>query len=87
MDSLLCLKILLLCVHLPLLRKQLPAMIKYGMDIQRLATEYLNPQIPVTNLDQPLFELTVYVQWKWPELTVSQYMLSCWVGCGYSGLH
>jgi hypothetical protein len=45
-----------------------PAMIKHGMDVQRQATEFLNPgQIPVTTLDQPLFAIAKCVQWKWPE--------------------
>lgn len=34
------------------------AMIKHGMDVQRKATQYLNPgQIPVTTFDQPLYAL------------------------------
>ena len=38
------------------------------MDVQRRATEYLNPgQIPVTTFDQPLFALANLVQWKWPD--------------------
>ena len=45
-----------------------PAVIKHGMDIQKQATQYLNPgKIPVTTLDQPLFALAKSVQWKWPE--------------------
>ena len=45
-----------------------PAIIKHGMDIQKQATQYLNPgKIPVTTLDQPLFALAKSVQWKWPE--------------------
>ena len=40
------------------------AMVKHGMDVQRQATEFLNPgQIPV---DAPLYALAKLVQWKWP---------------------
>jgi hypothetical protein len=43
-------------------------MIKHGMNVVREAIEYLNPgQIPVTTLDQPLFALAKFVQWKWRE--------------------
>ena len=58
------------CALLPLFyeKSAMPAMIKHGMDIQRQATQYLNPgQIPATTLDQPLFALAKSVQWKWPE--------------------
>uniref|UniRef100_UPI00358E5A52 uncharacterized protein n=1 Tax=Myxine glutinosa TaxID=7769 RepID=UPI00358E5A52 len=58
------------CALLPLFyeKSATPAMIKHGMDVQRQATEYLNPgQIPVTTFDQPLFTLAKYVQWKWPD--------------------
>jgi hypothetical protein len=45
-----------------------PAMIKHGMDVLKKATEFLNPsQIPVVALDQPLFALAKFVQWKWQE--------------------
>jgi hypothetical protein len=46
-----------LCALLPLFygKAATPAMIKHGMDVQRRATEYLNPgQIPVTTFDQPV---------------------------------
>ena len=44
-----------------------PAMIKHGMDVQKKATECLNPeQISVTTFDHPLFALVKYIQWKWP---------------------
>ena len=60
------------CALLPFSMRRLkdatPAMIKHGMDVQRRATEYLNPgQIPVTTFDQPLFALAKLVQWKWPD--------------------
>lgn len=43
------------------------AMKKYGMDVLREATSFLNPgQVPVITLDQPLFALAKAVQWKWP---------------------
>ena len=43
------------------------AMVKHGMDVQRQATEFLNPgQIPVTAADAPLYALAKLVQWKWP---------------------
>ena len=43
-------------------------MVKHGMAVQKQAIEYLNPgQIPVTTFDQPLFALTKFVQWKWPD--------------------
>ena len=47
-----------ICALLPLFYEKAatPAMVKYGMDVQRQAIEYLNPrQIPVTIFDQPLF--------------------------------
>ena len=57
-------------------KSAMPAMIKHGMDIQRQATQYLNPgQIPVTTLDQPLFALAKSVQWKWPETHGEKCML------------
>ena len=59
-----------LCALLPLFYEKAatPAMIKHGMDVQRKATEYLNPgQIPVTTVDQPLFAIAKSVQWNWPD--------------------
>ena len=42
-----------------------PAMIKHGMDVVRLATEFLNPgQIPVIAFDDPLYALAKFIQWK-----------------------
>ncbi len=39
------------------------AMVKYGMVVQRRATEFLNPgQIPVTAFDAPLYALAKQVQ-------------------------
>ena len=58
------------CALLPLFYEKAatPAMIKHGMDVQRRATEYLNPgQLPVTTFDQPLFALAKLVQWKRPD--------------------
>lgn len=44
------------------------SMVKHGMDVLRQVTEYLNPgQIPVIAVDQPLYTIVKYVQWKWPE--------------------
>ena len=44
------------------------AMMKHGLDLQRKATDVLNPgQIPLTACDQPLFALAKTIQWKWPE--------------------
>lgn len=44
-----------------------PALVKHGMNVQKLATDFLNPgQIPVTTFDQPLFAIAKYVQWNWP---------------------
>ena len=60
-----------ICALLPLLNEKssTPAMIKHGMDVQRQAIKYLNPQqIPVTTFDQPLFALAKLIQWKWPEV-------------------
>ena len=38
------------------------------VDIIKTITDYLNPgQIPVIANDQPLFALSKYVQWRWPE--------------------
>lgn len=43
------------------------AMMKHGMDMQRKATEFLNPgQSPVTACDQPLFTIAKFVPWNWP---------------------
>ena len=57
------------CALLPLFYEKAatPSMVKHGMEVQRQATDYLNPgQIPVTAFDQPLFAIAKYVQWKWP---------------------
>ena len=44
------------------------SMIKHGMDVQREATQFLNPgQIPVMAVDAPLYALAKYVQWNWPQ--------------------
>ena len=41
------------------------AMVKHCMDVQRQATEFLNPgQIPVTAVDAPLYALAKLVQWN-----------------------
>ena len=38
------------------------------VDIIKTITDYLNPgQIPVIANDQPLFALSKYMQWRWPE--------------------
>ena len=43
------------------------AMIKHGMNVLCLATEFLNPgQIPVVAFDAPLYALAKFTQWKWP---------------------
>ena len=48
-------------------RASTPAIIKYGMDILKKATQFLNPgQIPVILLDAPLFAVAKLVQWNWP---------------------
>ena len=42
-------------------------MVKHGMDVLRQVTDYVNPgQLPVIILDQPLYTIAKYVQWKWP---------------------
>ena len=44
------------------------AMIKHGMNVLRLATEYLNPgQVPVITFDAPLYALAKFIQWNWPD--------------------
>jgi hypothetical protein len=63
--------------HLPVISGLLPlfqekaatiSMVKHGMNVVRQVTEHLNPgQIPVVTLDQPLYAIAKYVQWKWPE--------------------
>ena len=56
-------------VLLPLFQEKAAtiSMIKHGIDVLRSITEYLNPgQVPVIACDQPLFALTKYVQWAWP---------------------
>ena len=48
------------CALLPLFYKKAatPSMVKHGMEVQRQATDYLNPgQIPVTAFDQSLFAI------------------------------
>jgi hypothetical protein len=45
-----------------------PAMIKHGMNVIKDATQFLNEgQIPVMTVDQPLFALAKYIQWKSPQ--------------------
>ena len=56
------------CALLPLFHEKAatPAMVKHGMDVQRLAIEHINPgQVPVSTFDQPLFALAKLLQWKW----------------------
>lgn len=44
------------------------SMIKHGMDVQREATQFLNPgQIPVMAVDAPLYALAKYILWNWPQ--------------------
>lgn len=44
------------------------SMVKHGMDVLRKTTEYLNPgQLPVLTVDQPLYTIAKYIQWKWPQ--------------------
>ena len=44
-------------------------MIKHGMNVLRLATEFLNPEhIPVVTFDAPLSALAKFTQWKWPDM-------------------
>ena len=57
-----------LCILLPYFYKTstTPAMIRYGLRIQRWTNEWLNPgQIPVTIFDQALFAMAKLAQWKW----------------------
>ena len=43
-------------------------MVKHGMDIQKLTTNYLNPsQAPVIAFEQQLYALAKYGQWSWPQ--------------------
>ena len=45
-----------------------PAMIKHGLDILRDITHFLNPgQIPILACDCPIFAVSKYIQWKWPD--------------------
>ena len=42
-------------------------MVKHGLDIIKLVTQYLNPgQLPVLTFDGPLFALAKYIQWSRP---------------------
>ena len=44
------------------------AMIKHGMNVIMAATSHLNPgQVAVMAVDQPLFALAKFIQWKFPE--------------------
>ena len=56
-------------VLLPFMTKQLLlCMIKQGIDALRKATQFLNSgQTPVMAFDAPLFALTKFIQYKWPE--------------------
>ena len=48
-------------------KSRAPGMTKHGMNVERKATNFLNPgQIPITTFDQPLFAIAKYVLWKWP---------------------
>ncbi len=45
------------------------AIIKHGMNVIQQATEHPNPgQIPVLEIDQPLFALAKQAQWCWPDI-------------------
>lgn len=58
-----------ICTLLPLFyeKADTPAMIKHGMDVISQVTTFLNPgQVPVITVDQPLFALAKFIQWKWP---------------------
>ena len=45
-----------------------PTMIKHAMDVIREAVQFLNPaQIPVATFDQPLFPISKWKQWKFPD--------------------
>jgi hypothetical protein len=45
-----------------------PAMIKHGMDVQKQAINFLNPgQVPIITVDQPLFALAKFIQWRFPD--------------------
>ena len=44
-------------------------MIKHGMNVLHLATEFLNRgQIPVVAFDAPLYSLAKFTQWMWPDM-------------------
>ena len=44
------------------------AMIKHSMDVNRQATQFLNPgQVPALAMDAPLYALAKYIQWKWSQ--------------------
>lgn len=46
-----------------------PAMVKHGMDILNSLTDHLNPgQVPVLACDCPIFAVSKYLQWKYPDL-------------------
>ena len=53
------------------------AMVKHGMEVLKEITLKRNPgQTPVIVMDQPLFALGKYAQWKWPEnLGESKYVV------------
>lgn len=43
------------------------SMVSHGMNVIQHVTQYLNPgQIPIITLDQPLYAIAKYCQWKWP---------------------
>ena len=73
------------CSLLPLFYEKAatPAMIKHGMDVQRLAIEHINPgQIPITTFDQPLFSpLQSWCNGNGQLFMVSRCTLSCLVAC------
>ena len=48
-------------------KEDIPAMIKFGMDVINKVTTFLNlGQVPIITVDQPMFALAKVIQWKWP---------------------
>lgn len=59
------------------------AMVKHGMTVISKITEHCNSgQIPVMVVDQPLFALAKFIQWKWPD-TLGENVFTVMLG----GLH
>ena len=50
------------------------------MNVLKEITDYLNPgQIPVMEVDQPLFALAKHAQWSWPQTLGEDKFVVMWL--------